>query len=236
MKHVLIVRAGSAPGPVRSAHGDFTDWFELLLASRAESTVLDAGSNRLPDPDGYGGVLVTGSLESVVEPEPWMERLGAWLVRCAETRPVLGVCFGHQLLARALGGRVERHPRGPEAGTAEVQLTEAGRRDPLLAGLPARVAVHQGHEDHVPEPPPGAVVLATNDHTPVQAFAHGPRVRAVQFHPEFDADRNRSFTEEGRDWLERARPGLYDASLASIRETPDAPRVVHNWVDAFVRS
>jgi GMP synthase (glutamine-hydrolysing) len=164
-----------------------------------------------------------------------MDALGAWLVDAARTTPVLGVCFGHQLLARALGGRVERHPGGPESGTTIIELTDAGRADPLFATLPSRVAVQQGHEDHVPDLPPGAVLLATNAHTPVQAFAHGSHIRAVQFHPEFTAERNRAFVEAEREALEAARPGLADAALASIKETPEASRLLANWVNAYVK-
>jgi GMP synthase (glutamine-hydrolysing) len=234
MKRVLVVRTGSAPAAVLAAHGDFTAWFAELLAPRAEVAIADAVAGALPDARDAGGVVVTGSIDSVTTPEPWMDALGSWLLAAARARPVLGVCFGHQLLARALGGRVERHGGGPEAGTVEVELTDAGRRDPLFAGLPARLAVQQGHEDHVPEPPPGAVLLARNGHAPVQAFAHGARIRAVQFHPEFNAARTRAFVEADRAWLDRVRPGRAEEALASIRETPEAARVLVNWVDAFV--
>src|SRR5690349_1972849 len=201
MKSVLIVRAGSAPEAVRARHGDFKQWFAAALLPRAEVSFADA-EGALPALR-HGGIVVTGSIDSVTRPAPWMDALGAWLVDAARTTPVLGVCFGHQLLARALGGRVERHPGGPEAGTTVVELTDAGRADPLFATLPSRVAVQQGHEDHVPVLPPGAVLLARNAHTPVQAFAHGPNLRAVQFHPEFTAERNRAFVEAERDLLER---------------------------------
>jgi GMP synthase (glutamine-hydrolysing) len=147
--------------------------------------------------------------------------------------PVLGVCFGHQLLARALGALVERNPKGPEVGTREIALTEEGRRDPLFSGLPAALLVQENHEDHVPAPPAGATVLARNDHTPVQAFALGG-IRSVQFHPEFDAARNRLVCTECRADLDAARPGLGDEAVASIRETPLAERVLANWVRAYV--
>jgi GMP synthase (glutamine-hydrolysing) len=225
---VLIVRTGSAPDPVRAVHGDFEAWFAALLAP-ARATIADAEGGALPEPASFEGILVTGSVKSVTAQEPWMHALGRWLVHAAGTTPVLGVCFGHQLLAAALGGRVERHPDGPEAGTADVLLTRAGRDDPLFADLPARLTVQQSHEDHVPAPPPGAVVLASNAHGPVQAFAHGPRLRAVQFHPEFDAARTRAFVDADRAWLERGRPGAAQAALASIRDTPDAARVLVNW-------
>jgi GMP synthase (glutamine-hydrolysing) len=230
---VLVVRTGSAPDDVRTAYGDFTDWFAALLAP-AEVAVADAPpSGALPQPSGVDGVVVTGSLASVADPEPWMAPLGRWLLRTAESIPVLGVCFGHQLLGAALGGRVERNPRGPEAGTARVILTEAGRADPLFRGVPARLAVQQSHSDHVPALPPGAVLLAGNAHTPVQAFAHGRNVRAVQFHPEFDAARVRALCESERGLLDAARPGLAAAALASIRDTPDAARVLANWRDGL---
>ena len=234
MKRVLIVRAGSAPEPVRARHGDFADWFAEGLSPRALAEVADGEAGALPDPGRFGGVVVTGSLKSVTRPEPWMDALGAWLLAAARRRPVLGVCFGHQLLARALGGRVERHAAGPEAGTAEVELTGEGRRDPLFAGLPARLPVQVGHEDHVPELPPGAVLLARNAHGPVQAFAAGPNLRAVQVHPEFTASRCRAFAEAEREWLERARPGLAGEVLAGIRETPEASRLLANWVEGYV--
>ncbi len=232
MKHVLVIRTGSVPEPVRSQLGDFGEWFAAALGAGADVTFADAEAGTLPRP--RGGIVVTGSIESVTRPTPWIEALSAWLLDASRAAPVLGVCFGHQLLGRALAGRVVRHAGGPEAGTSEVELTDAGRADPLFAGLPDRVAVQQGHEDHVPELPPGAVLLARNGHTPVQAFAHGPRIRAVQFHPEFTAERNRAFVEAERTGLEAARPGLADAALASIRETPEAARVLANWLDAFV--
>jgi GMP synthase (glutamine-hydrolysing) len=164
-----------------------------------------------------------------------MDALGAWLLEAAgRQRAVLGVCFGHQLLARALGGRVERHPRGPEAGTVEVRLTGPGRRDPLFAGLPDRLSVQQIHEDHVREPPPRAVILAENGHAPVQAFAHGPYLRAVQFHPEFDAERCRTLCEAHREWLDQERPRHAATVLASIRQTPEATAVLSNWLSGLV--
>ena len=232
MRRILIVRTGSPTPRARARFGEFTDWFERLLAP--EVAVVDAAAGEpFPGRDQIAGVVVTGSLASVTAPTSWMQRTGDWLVEIARTVPVLGVCFGHQLLAYALGGTVERNPNGPEVGTREITLTAEGQRDPLFAGLPSTLRVQESHEDHVPAPPPGATVLARNDHTPIQAFAHG-RIRAVQFHPEFDAARSRAICEETRAALDAARPGLGEAALASIRETPKAERVLANWVRSYV--
>ena len=231
-RRVLVVQAGSAPGAMRERFGDFPDWFARQLASRVELAVVRPYERALPPASGFHGVLVTGSLASVTDPAPWMDAAGAWLVDAARTRPVLGVCFGHQLLARALGGRVEPNPRGREAGTVEVELTRAGERDPLFAGLPRRLVVQQTHEDHVADLPPGSTLLAGNARTPVQAFAHGELLRCVQFHPELDAARSRFLAELRRARGEAVAWG--DVDPASIRETPDCAAVLERWLEHFV--
>ena len=91
------------------------------------------------------------------------------------------------------------------------------------------------HEDHVAAPPPGAVALAASTHTPLQAFAHGPLLRAIQFHPEFNTARLRALLESDPAWLDRIRPGLTASTLNSLREAPLAARFLANWLEAYVR-
>jgi GMP synthase (glutamine-hydrolysing) len=234
MRRVLILQAGSADDAMRKRFGDYPAWFARLMASRVELRVARPYEEPLPPVERYDGVLMTGSPKSVVEPEPWMEAASTYLVDAARTRPVLGVCFGHQLMAKAFGGRVERNPQGREAGTTEVHLTEAGARDPLFVGLPRDFPVQQTHEDHVAELPPGATLLAENDVSPVQAYGVGDAVRCVQFHPEMDADRSRTLAELRRERLDRQTPGGARHVLASIRVSQDAERVIGNWLERFV--
>jgi len=231
---VLVALLGD-PGPaVRASLGGFERWFREGLEPAAEVRVAHRHGVRAAAA-GADGIVVTGSYASMTERAPWMLALGEALLEAAERAPVLGVCFGHQLLAAALGGTVERNPRGPEVGTGEVELTAAGQEDALLAGLPARLAVQQFHEDHVAVAPPGAVLLATGAHTPVQAFAHGPRLRAVQFHPEFDAARVRAMADEERAWVERGGAARHAEAAATIRETPEAAGLLRRWVERVVR-
>jgi GMP synthase (glutamine-hydrolysing) len=234
MRRVLVVQAGSADAAVRARFGDYPQWFAQLLAPRVEIHVLRPYEEALPAASGFDGIVVTGSPRSVLEREPWMIETGAYLLTAARSRPVLGVCFGHQLLADALGGKVEQNPRGREAGTSEIDLTEAGRRDPLFAGLPERFAVQQTHADHVQALSPGTTVLATNAFSPVQAFAAGEYLRAVQFHPEMDEERSRFVNEQRRRTLDEQAPGGAQAVLGSIRPTPLAARVLENWVERIV--
>jgi GMP synthase (glutamine-hydrolysing) len=213
---------------VAARHGDFDAWFLRALGGEGlECRVTEVTRQAPPDPEGAAGILVTGSLASAYADEPWIVRLAEWL-RAASTLgvPVLGVCFGHQILARALGGRVRRHPEGREVGTPEVFLTPEGREDWLFRGVPERFPASLTHDDEVEALPPGAVRLAFNGHTAVQAFGFGEHCRGVQFHPEIDA------AIMGSILSYKAGAGLLPAEAAAeeaVRATPEAARVLANF-------
>jgi GMP synthase (glutamine-hydrolysing) len=172
-------------------------------------------------------VVVTGSSAFVSRREPWSERTGEWLARAvARETPVLGICYGHQLLAHALGGVVARNPRGREIGTVAVRTLEPGRRDALLGVWGAEGPAHVTHVESVLELPARAVRLAESDLDPVQAFAVGERAWGVQFHPEFDADTVRARAEKVRG--EGLDP---DELLAAIRDTPGGPRILRRFAE-----
>ena len=148
-----------------------------------------------------------------------MLQLGDDLLRAGERgTPVLGVCFGHQLLARASGGDVVQNPRGREIGTVRVQLTDAGRKDLLFAwaGDP-EIEVQATHVDAVDPLPAAATVLASNENTAVQAYRLSETVAGVQFHPELWAAAMRDLILSRRDKLAaEGRDAL--ALAAQVRE------------------
>ncbi|MGB8931379.1 MAG: gamma-glutamyl-gamma-aminobutyrate hydrolase family protein, partial [Anaeromyxobacteraceae bacterium] len=129
-KRILIVRTGRPSEAVAQRFGGFDAWFGRIVSPRVDVEVADALAP-LPPFSDFDGLLLTGSLASVRERAPWMQALAHWSLAAARDRPVLGVCFGHQLLGWALGGRVELNPAGPECGARTVTLTAAGRADPL---------------------------------------------------------------------------------------------------------
>ena len=170
--------------------------------------------------------IITGARSSVLDGDSRVVRLLDWIRGAVEEEvPLLGVCYGHQAVAAALGGRVERHPGGWELGTVGIELTPEGRADRLFQGFPRRFQVHTTHEDQVVEPPAGVVVLARNDHSHFQALAVGPACRTVQFHPEVDVPIARDFVDRRRHLIDRE---------PTVSETPLGARVLANFVNGFV--
>ncbi len=240
---VVVLKCGDTAPSVRVALGDYDRWFAEALGGQARPHVVEAHlRSPLPDPRRFDAVIATGSPSSVIEAAPWMRRASEWLLGAAERRvPVLGVCFGHQLLAAAFGAQIRRSPRGREIGTIACALTEAGARDPLFEGVPGVFEVQATHEDEVSDPPASLEALASNDHGAWQAFRAGSCVRAVQFHPEMSAAaiaaliRARAATLEA-DAAERggeAPGGLVRGLLAGIRQTPWGRRILRNFVERF---
>lgn len=232
---MLIVKAGTFRGP-RERLGDYENWFaDLLGEAGARSSVWDAAREPAPT-QSPPAVLVTGSSCSAYDSAPWIAGLGEVLARWARAGvPTLGVCFGHQLLAQALGGTVEKHPAGREVGTVLIDLTDAGAEDPLFAGFPRRFAANALHGDHVPRLPSGAINLAANAMVPVQAFGWGEHVRTVQFHPEFTGEAMRAYARHNVERLDGENgPGTAERVATSSTDTPLARGVVRGFVERFV--
>lgn len=195
---LVIVKVGGTFEALRARRGDFEHWVADGLGSQTlPILVIDPRrGDTLPAPDQVAGVVVTGSHAMVSHREPWSETTAAWLAQAvALDTPVLGICYGHQLLAHALGGEAGNHPAGAEVGTVTVSLTEAAATDPLLQGLPAQFPANAVHWQSALRLPEGAVRLAGNDHEPVHAFRAGTQAWGLQFHPEFDADVMRGYVD-----------------------------------------
>jgi len=231
---LLVVQTGST-----HLHGDYPRWFERALGMTLPVLRAHEGEALLPALERVRphGVIVSGSPLSVTEEAPWMLQLGDDLLRIgARGTPVLGVCFGHQLLARAAGGAVVQNPRGREIGTVRVQLTEAGRKDPLFApwAQGPEIEVQATHLDAVDPLPPGATVLASNENTAAQAFRLSETVAAVQFHPELWAEAMRDLIASRRDKL--AAEGTDATALQKRVRDVEAGALLHAFAAQAIRS
>lgn len=237
MKPVLIIQTGRAPHPIRGRHGDFPHWFRLgsrLPAHRLQIVEVSAGEP-LPPAKEVAGAMITGSAAMVTERLPWSERTAGWIRDAMDLElPLFGVCYGHQLMAHALGGRVDYLPGGREIGTQPIELLADATQDALVGVLPASFRAHTTHEQSVLEPPRGSVALAQSARDPHQLLRYGPKAISTQFHPEFNAEVMRDYVR--RKQTDMRREGSDPASVfRAVAATPVARRLLrqfsafHGW-------
>ena len=169
-----------------------------------DAVELDEGE-KIPALEDYDALWVMGGPMDVwdIEDNPWLVEEKAAIRKFVREmdRPYLGLCLGHQLLADALGGTCGPMPK-PEVGVLEIELNEAGKKDPIFKGMPAKQVCLQGHSVRVAQPPEGATILATSDVCNNQAMRVGDKAWSMQYHLEIEPG-----TVE--NWM--AIPAYYDA-------------------------
>jgi len=233
MLPILIVKTGETFAEIASAFGDFEDWVMTGFDSSGTNfKIIDARNTHFfPDPLKFSAIVITGSHAMVTERPGWHRHLTEFVCTSREASiPILGICFGHQLLAETFGGHVDFNISGREIGTQKVRLTSQGRRDLLLKGLPREFDVQESHAQEVQEMPPDAVLLATNNHTRVQAFYIEPSIWGVQFHPEFSAAIMQAYVTAL--WPHLRRESLYPEQIAGkISVTSHSHYILRNFLD-----
>jgi GMP synthase (glutamine-hydrolysing) len=231
---LIVLRAGDAAPSVAARHGEFYSWIRreadgAWAGDWAEHEVRDM-SVPLPDPASASGFIITGSSSSVTERATWMLRTEELVRRIVDRQvPLFGICFGHQMVAEALGGKVSKNPRGREIGTVEVRIRGGAHADPVLEGLPTSFAANATHVDTVSVLPPGARVLAETDLEPHAVYVLGETTKCVQFHPEVDGDAMRGYID-ARAHLVEAEGGDPAAIRARVRDTPFGAMTLRNFV------
>lgn len=251
---ILIVKLGDTLPELRARLGDFEHWIAQGLQAEGAPVHIEVADPRpsglgqamhpssgsphhpvhttaLPTPatvvQRRMGVVVTGSHAMVTDREPWSETTAAWLTDVVALGvPVLGICYGHQLLAHALGGDVGYHPQGLEAGTIWVEPTAEAATDPLLGHLgTAPFAAPSAHRQSVRRLPPGATLLARNGFEAHHAYRVGDCAWGLQFHPEFGPEATRGYVHHLADTLQSQ--GVDAQALAdAVVPSPEATQVL----------
>lgn len=231
MRQLYIIKLGSTFPATKKQFGDFDRWTrEALGPLDVGISVVDIREGvSLPAEKDCAGVVVMGSHAMVTDRLPWSVALEEWLARLLTAgTPLFGICYGHQLLARAAGGQVDFHPRGPHFGTVDVHLLPEYATDPLFRSLPQSFQAHISHSQSVVNLPQGATRLATAAHDPYHAIRLGDCAWGVQFHPEYRAEIIRSYIQQQRKELASVGQDV-SRLLHGVSETPLAARILREF-------
>jgi len=237
MKPLCILKTGTAIAGIPSDWGDFEHWIARAAQMDDQHWIccdVRAGET-LPSIGDISGVIITGSPAMVTDREDWSERSADWLRELVQGAiPALGICYGHQLMAHALGGEVDYHPQGREIGTKPLLSTQAAQQDLLFQVMPSRYLAHTTHSQSVVGLPPGAEVLAANDFEPHHGVRFAPMAWGVQFHPEFTMDVMSRYLELRSGVLQKEG---FDVArlLADVQDAAEGRALLPRFVDV-VRS
>ena len=224
-----ILETGVPPTDLAARFGRYDAMVARMLGEGFATRTYDIRAGELPErPEDHPAYVITGSSAGVYDGLPWIAPLQDFIRAARGRTRMVGLCFGHQVMAEALGGRVEKSDRGWGLG---LHAYEVARAEPWMDGA-GRIAVAASHQDQVVEPPPGATVLASSAFTPHAAllYAGGDAV-SFQFHPEFERGMAEALVELRRPRL--PDPAEADRMLASLAAPSDAPRVA-GWIRAFI--
>lgn len=237
MKKIFIIKAGNTFSDIENIFGGFDQWARDLMGNvNLEVLTLDVNKDfQLPDVKKCAGVVITGSHAMVSEKLAWSEQIAQWIPRLIEAKiPLLGICYGHQLLAHALGGKVGFHPKGKEVGTVEVTLLRDGLKDSLFKDVTESFKAHVTHAQTVLTLPTAAVRLAENSFEPNHAFRIGHSAWGVQFHPEFSDVIMRLYIEKQEGDLEKGGQDVVGL-LQNVKKTPLSTSILKNFAAIIMK-
>jgi len=224
-----MLETGAPPARLAETYGRYPAMFARLLGDGFQAPTFRVNKGELPAPDAaIDAYLVTGSPAGVYDDLPWIEPLAEFLRSVRGKKKLVGVCFGHQMLAQAFGGKVIKSPKGWGVGLQRYAITE---REPWMDSSPA-VFLTASHQDQVVELPPGARVIAASEFTPHAGLAYGDEAISFQPHPEFEPDFSAALFQERSEALP---PDLARQAVESLSAPNDNARL-GRWIGKFLRS
>jgi GMP synthase-like glutamine amidotransferase len=223
-----ILETGAPPEALQPAFGGYPAMFERLLGDGFAYRTFAVQAGDLPDrPEACDAYIVTGSSAGAYDPLPWIPPLQEFLRAARRRAALVGVCFGHQIMAQAFGGRVEKSDKGWGVGLHSYRVVD---RRPWMDGADV-IAVPASHQDQVVAAPPGARVIAASEFSPFGALAYDDQPAiSIQLHPEFEPAYAKALIETRRARFSEAQA---EAALKSLDQPDDRARV-GGWIRRFL--
>jgi GMP synthase-like glutamine amidotransferase len=230
--NIGLLGCDDVPDRFKHIAGGYREMFEKLLAPHVpglELTWFDACSGKLPAaPDACDAFVCTGSRYSVYDDRDWIESLKQFVRDLHDARtPFVGICFGHPILAQALGGEVSPAAYGWGIGVHDMALVNA---EPWIEPREAHCRLQYMHADQVQRMPEGSTLLASAPHCPVAMFRVGETMLGVEGHPEFPAAYEEALLRARRERIGAER---VDAAIASLA-TPTDEKLAGRWIANFI--
>lgn len=230
---IAILETGVPPEGLEAQYGTYVDMFHRLVGEHDhEFATYDAQACAFPeDPSAYEAIMVTGSPAGAYELLPWIEPLKAFLREAKGRTKLIGICFGHQIMAEAFGGRVEKSQNGWGLGLHRYEVVR--HRPWMGAEPPSEIAIPVSHQDQVVDQPPNSTVIAASRFTPFAGLAYDDQEAiSFQFHPEFEPEYAARLIER-RIRLGQVRGEHAELAFESLHLENDRP-IVAAWVRAFL--
>lgn len=233
MKKIYILKMGSYFPESIQKHGDFEEWIVQSIGECGfDIESVDIYKNAsLPNLEDIAGVIITGAHSMVTDLDSDSLRVEQFIPYLVEKEiPLFGICYGHQLLAKAMGGKVDYHPRGREVGGVDIKLLPEAKDDSIFSQLPKKFYAYATHSQSVIKLPKEAVLLAKNEFEPHHAFRIGSCAWGVQFHPEHSEEVIKEYISAQKDWFDSI--GVSSKKMINrIKPAPESASILKKFVE-----
>ncbi len=229
MKYIYILKTGTTFDTTKNLYGDFDHWIKRSLRSSNIKTIDIENNTKLPNINSAKGFIITGSHSMVSEELPWSLSLEKYIRKAASKKiPLLGICYGHQLITKALGGKADFNKKGKEIGSVKIKRFKSSINDPIFKDIPLKFFGHETHYQSALKLPSSAVVLAKNSHDRHQAVRFTDTIWGVQFHPEFDSGIMKEYILNQKESLDKLGLDM-DKLIRGIKKCKASAKILENF-------
>ena len=222
---LLIISAGPGIDEIKTEYGHAIDWISSFIdSSSIEIDINHIYKNDSFDESKYDAWIITGSAYSVNDDDNWIDLLKNKIVYAYNhSIPILGICFGHQIISSALGGKVVENKKGWELGSYHIEINKYGKNHKIFKNIDSDDYFYFSHQDVVKQLPSNAIELAKNN-MGLQSFSINDIIFGIQFHPEFSVQVMEKYVEV------RYNKGIIK-QFNPVSESKTSYKVISNFID-----